>query len=150
MSAMMRKRVIADVLRERKPHMHRNLRRWRLEVSMNKKGFTLLELLIVMAIIGILAAIAIPQFSNYRTRAHDAYAVTVLKNAVLTQEAYFTDHQIYTNNKNDLVSYGLEGEISKLTIELLAGGKRYRMRNSDLLGEEVFIVTGPGGSIKKE
>ena len=61
----------------------------------NRKGFTLVELLIVVAIIGILAAIAIPQFGAYRRRGFNASAVSDLRNLRTSEEAMMADFSDY-------------------------------------------------------
>mgnify|MGYP005860538309 CR=1 FL=1 len=59
----------------------------------NKKGFTLIELMIVIAIIGILAAIAIPNFIAYRDKAYCSKAETDAQTVVAAISSYFSDPQ---------------------------------------------------------
>jgi type IV pilus assembly protein PilA len=66
--------------------------------AQNESGFTLVELLVVMLILGLLAAIAVPAFFNQRDKANDAKAKTVAKTAQTAIETYATDHNgVYTS-----------------------------------------------------
>jgi type IV pilus assembly protein PilA len=112
------------------------------------EGFTLIELMIVIAIIGILAAIAIPQFSAYRTRSYNSAAESDLRNAATAQEAYYVDNQTYEQTPTNLVgaTYGLYTS-SNVTLSGTAAAQQYTMTSYHSSGNKTFTLIGPGGSV---
>jgi prepilin-type N-terminal cleavage/methylation domain-containing protein len=58
-------------------------------------GFTLIEVMIVVALIGILAAIAIPGYKTYQARARRTEAYMNLSAIIRTEDAYYAEHQVY-------------------------------------------------------
>ncbi len=66
----------------------------------SKKGFTLIELMIVVAIIGILAAIAIPNFLKFQAKSKQSEAKTNLKGIYTAETGYFGEKNTYESFQN--------------------------------------------------
>ncbi len=111
------------------------------------KGFTLIEIMIVIVIIGILAAIAIPQFNAYRIRSYNAIAVSDVRNAAVAQEAYFVDHKFYADSIDELAKrpdfYTSPGVLMKID----GNEDGYTMIAYHPDGNKTYTLTGPGGSL---
>ncbi|PKG76413.1 prepilin-type cleavage/methylation domain-containing protein [Shewanella sp. GutCb] len=66
------------------------------------KGFSLIELMIAVAIIGILATIAYPSYVDYVAKGARAEGLTILADAANLQEQFYFDNRTYTGNMSDL------------------------------------------------
>jgi type IV pilus assembly protein PilE len=62
------------------------------------RGFTLLELLLVLVLVAILAALALPAFRQQSLRVHRSEAMTALLQLQLAEEKYYLRHGAYTGN----------------------------------------------------
>lgn len=94
--------------------------------AIRAKGFTLLELLIIVAVVSVLAAIAIPLYNNVRVEASDTVAKSDLRNAMTALDLYFIDNPNYPATSADLLASGfsLSKDVSftKYKRETMANG----------------------------
>ena len=83
------------------------------------EGFTLVEILVVIAVIGLLAAIAIPQFMTYKREAIDAEMKSDLRNASVAIESYYAKQSVLPASLAETSGYGFhpsDGVTVSLTV----------------------------------
>ena len=108
-------------------------------MNANQKGFTLIELMIVVAIIGILAAIAIPQYQNYVGRANIAAAVSTITANKTGLEEYVMEYGEFPDGTTPAVAYKPESGPDKGDAVAAVRGER---------AEDLGIVNPSFGTIK--
>jgi type IV pilus assembly protein PilE len=73
----------------------------------HQRGVTLMELLTVVAVLGIIAAIAVPSYRSYLVRAQRSEAKTLLLQVQTAQERFYLQANRYTDNLTDAMPAGL-------------------------------------------
>ena len=76
-----------------------------------QQGFTLIEIMIAVTVIGILAAIAIPQYTEYANRARATDATSTLADMRIRMEQHFQDTRSYANNDAVLCAAPVDANI---------------------------------------
>ena len=114
-------------------------------------AFSLIELLVVMTIIGILTAIAVPQYNDYKKRAFDLRAQIDLQNVATAEEAYFMDNEKYVPCSQDSCAElpGIKSLSKDVELTIEASDTQFTGRSTHPKGSgRVFIWDSDAGGME--
>jgi type IV pilus assembly protein PilA len=77
------------------------LRKLRVHIGEGQRGFSLIELLVVILILGVLAAIALPAFLGQRNKGEDSSAKSAARNLVSSIESFYATNKTYVGAEDD-------------------------------------------------
>ena len=109
----------------------------------DRDGFTLVEILLVVVVIGILATIAIPKFTSARNKSFLAALRSDLENMALSQAVYHSDNQIYADDPTNLDQNFTIGVTISIN-ENSGSGWAATATHTGLPGENCAMIYGNG------
>jgi type IV pilus assembly protein PilA len=116
--------------------------------SFKDSGFSLVEILVVIAVIGLLAAIAIPQFMTYRSEAIDAEMKSDLRNASVAIEAYYAKQSVLPASIAEIAGYGFQSTTGVTLSLVILSPTSYRVTAAKTGGTQPnFTFDSATGSI---
>ncbi len=125
--------------------------------TLEEDGYSLIELLVVILILGVLSAIAIPSFLSQQTKGYDVQAKSLARNAETTAEAIASEHDgLYQEVSESsihaeepsipIVANGKEAYLSKV----IASASEYKITTKASNGDELTISRNAAGEISRE